>query len=432
MNETIDDGKRRARDLLRQFKGDAYAFGLGCADRLGAWVAQVGRRALVVASGVGKGWAADIHASARRSLSAAGVEVVGDFVRGARPNTPREDVARIAEAIGRSGADVVVAIGGGSVIDGVKASAAVAALGADADLDACFGAGQVTERLAGGGRAILPIVAMQLASGSAAHLTRYSNVTDLAAGQKKLIVDDAVVPARAVFDYAHTATMSPAFTADGGMDGVAHCLEVFYGLAGDALGRVRPVAALGIELIVGAIRDACRDGDDLAAREAIGLGTDLGGYAIMLGGTNGAHLTSFSLVDILPHGRACALMNPYYTVLFAPAVEDQLRAVAAIFHRAGLMADPADRLGGRDLGLAVAEAMVELARQIGMPTTLAEVEGFNDAHIARALAAAKNPQLEMKLRNMPVPLSAETVDDIMGPVLEAARTGDFSVIRTMP
>ncbi len=38
----------------------------------------------------------------------------------------------------------------------------------------------------------------------------------------------------------------------------------------------------------------------------LGLATDLGGYAIMLGGTNGAHLTSFSLVDILSHGRACA------------------------------------------------------------------------------------------------------------------------------
>ena len=41
-------------------------------------------------------------------------------------------------------------------------------------------------------------------------------------------------------------------------------------------------------------------------REALGLATDLGGYAIMLGGTNGAHLTSFSLIDILTHGRACA------------------------------------------------------------------------------------------------------------------------------
>ena len=64
----------------------------------------------------------------------------------------------------------------------------------------------------------------------------------------------------------------------------------------------------------------------IEARTALGLATDLGGYAIMLGGTNGAHLTSFSLVDILSHGRACAIMNPYYTVFFAPAVEEPLHA----------------------------------------------------------------------------------------------------------
>ena len=47
-------------------------------------------------------------------------------------------------------------------------------------------------------------------------------------------------------------------------------------------------------------------------------------------------------------------------------------------------------------------------------------------------AVAKNPKLQSKLQNMPIPLSAETVDDYMGPVLEAAETGDFSRIKNMP
>ena len=66
------------------------------------------------------------------------------------------------------------------------------------------------------------------------------------------------------------------------------------------------------------------DPDELSAREALGLGTDLGGYAIMVGGTNGPHLNSFSFVDVLAHGRACAILLPYYTVLLAPAIERQL------------------------------------------------------------------------------------------------------------
>ncbi|MCJ7735889.1 MAG: iron-containing alcohol dehydrogenase, partial [Anaerolineae bacterium] len=46
------------------------------------------------------------------------------------------------------------------------------------------------------------------------------------------------------------------------------------------------------------------------------------------------------------------------------------------------------------------------------------------------LAAAKNPQLKMKLENMPVALSAETVDEYMGPILRAAVSGDLSIIKS--
>jgi alcohol dehydrogenase len=57
--------------------------------------------------------------------------------------------------------------------------------------------------------------------------------------------------------------------------------------------------------------------------------------------------------------------------------------------------------------------------------------GFGPAHIDRALCAAKNPQLRMKLENMPVPLTPEMVDDYMGPVLHAAATGDLTLIRNV-
>jgi len=151
----------------------------------------------------------------------------------------------------------------------------------------------------------------------------------------------------------------------------------------------------------------------------------------MIGGTNGGHLTSFSLVDILPHGRACAIMNPYYTVFFAPAIERPLRVVGKIYQEAGLTRADIEALKGRDLGVAVAEAMFELAQRIGCPTRLSEVEGFGRQHIDRALAAAKNPQLKMKLQNMPVPLKAEMIDDYMGPILEAARDGNLTLIKNV-
>jgi alcohol dehydrogenase len=76
--------------------------------------------------------------------------------------------------------------------------------------------------------------------------------------------------------------------------------------------------------------------------------------------------------------------------------------------------------------------MFELANIIGFPTRLGEVDGFNREHINRALTAAKNPQLKMKLQNMPVPLTAAMVDEYMGPILEAAQDGNLNTIKNIP
>jgi len=429
----MEEKKQHAVSLLNEFKGDSYVYGLGCFDRLGGLVASLGKRASVVISGTGKDWGPALHVATRRTLKRAGVELAGSMIPGAQPNAPRADVFRIAAALEEQDPEVVVGIGGGSCLDAAKAAAAYWTLHDQyPDLDGYFGLGRVSKMLDTSGRRMPPIVAAQTASGSAAHLTKYSNITDPSQAQKFLIVDEALVPPRCLFDYAMTVSMSRNFTMDGALDGAAHCLEVLYGAPAQNLETISEVTLLGLELIVNHVKTACDDPGDLEAREALGLGTDLGGYAIMIGGTNGAHLTSFSLVDVLSHGRACALMNPYYTVFFAPAIEPKLCAVGAIYKDAGYTHADLGHLHGRDLGLAVAEAMLALSNDIGFPTTLAETPGFTPAHIERALTAAKNPALEMKLKNMPVPLSAQNVEQYMRPILEAARTGNFNLIRNMP
>lgn len=424
--------KREAARLLREWRGEAYVFGIGCFGRLGELAARFGRRATVIASGVGKPWGPPIHEATRAALAAAGVTPAGDLVPGAKPNSPREDVFRIAEALRAQRPDVIVAVGGGSTLDATKAALAWHVLGdAAGDLDTLFGLGRVTELLRATGRRMIPLVVAQLASASGSHLTKYANITDMRTAQKMLIIDEALVPPAAVFDYRLTVTQPADLTMDGAMDGLSHCLEVLMGAPATQLRQVMPVTLLGIDLAVNCLGPALDRPDDLDAREGLGLATDLGGYAIMIGGTSGAHLNSFSFVDALTHGRAVGLMNPYYAVFFAPAIEPQLRAVGAVYQKAGYLAADLDRLGGRNLGLAVAEGMTAMARSHGFPTRLADVPGFTDAHIERALAAAKDPKLASKLQNMPVPLTAETVDRYMRPVLEAARSGRFDLIRNM-
>lgn len=417
----------KARMLLREFKGDVYLFGDGVLPKVGAAVVGLGRRGALV-RGTFPG--SDEYVQAiRESLKGAGVELVAQ-IKGARPNAPREDLFRITDELKKAEPDVLISFGGGSTIDAVKAADVLCVLGGQ--IDDYFGVGLVSAALAKTGKSLTPHVAIQTVASSAAHLTKYSNITDVQTGQKKLIVDDAIVPVRPVFDYGVTFSTPGDLTADGAFDGLSHSLEVLYGAAGKPhYGKVRDIAHACISLVVEYLPRAMAGLQDAEAREALCLATDLGGYAIMVGGTNGGHLTSFSLVDVLPHGRACALMNPYYTVFFAPAIEEPLRLVGQIYERTGLMQVDVDTLKGRELGVAVAGGMFEFAKRVGFPTQLSEVAGFSERHIDRALTAAKNPQLKMKLQNMPVPLTAAMVDEYLQLILHAARDGDLSLIKNV-
>ena len=422
----MNELKENARHLLKEFKGDDYIFGVGCLHRLGEFVAPFGKKILLIMNS-GK-WSKVHLAPILGSLRDANLDVIGP-IPSARPNAPREDVVRLAEEILSTKPDTVVVAAGGSGIDAAKAACVLASLGRD--LEDYFGVGKVSEKLGAEGKTLIPVVAVQTASSSAAHLTKYSNITDIQTAQKKLIVDEAIVPTKSLFDYEVTCTMPPDFTLDGAFDGMAHSLEVFFGAQEETYDRISQIAETSIELVISGLEDAVKDGDNLEARKILGLGTDLGGYAIMVGGTNGAHLTSFSLVDILSHGRACAIMNPYYTVFFGPAIQPQLQILGQIYSKYGLIEKPLSGLGPVELAKTVAKGMMNLAHRVGFPTKLEEIHGFSQAHIQRALKAAKNPQLEMKLKNMPVPLNRDKIDEYMGPVLEAAATGDFSLIKNV-
>jgi alcohol dehydrogenase class IV len=416
-----------AHALLSEFKQSNYLNGLGILSQVGSAAAKQGQRAALVRDGFpGSG---DYVKIISESLATAGVETLGE-IRGVRPNAPLEDLARLTAELTELNPDVIVSFGGGSTIDATKAAETLRTLGGD--IEDYFGTGLVSQAMAVSGIKLTPHVAIQTVASSGAHLTKYSNITNLETGQKKLIVDEAVVPNQPVFDYAVTYSTPADLTADGALDGISHCLEVFYGAVGQPkYEKIRDVAYEGIRLVVENLPAALENPLDTEAREALGLATDLGGYSIMLGGTNGAHLTSFSLVDILSHGRACGMLNPYYTVFFSPVIQEPLRLVGEIYKTKDYTDANFDKLNGRELGVAVAEAMIVFEKKIGFPTTLGEVPGFTDAHIERALTAAKNPQLKMKLENMPISLTVETVDEYMGPVLEAAKTGDLNIIKNV-
>ncbi len=431
----------KARQMLKDWKKDAYVFGLEVLDQVGRFAKDYGDIALLVGSS--SKWAQKSMKIIAESLRKEKVSF--DVVLGARPNCPREDLYRIAMEVALSKPDSIIAFGGGSTIDGAKAASVLATytptevseiLGIDwskaGSIDPYFGTGIVTKMKNVTNKDIVPVIAVQAASSSAAHLTKYSNITDPLTSQKKLIVDDVITPRRAVFDYGVTIGSPKDLTLDGAMDGIAHSWEVLMGATTkEHYETAKQVASLGISLIVNNLESALKDNID--ARTALGLGTDLGGYSIMIGGTSGPHLGSFSLVDILSHGRACAILNPYYTTFFSPNIQDQLLMVGSIFQKAGFIRKGIDlkALKGRELGETVSRGMIRFNRSFSLPTTLREA-GATPAHLKRMLEAAKDSQLKMKLLNMPVPLDPEKgdVDKYVKRVLEAAFSGDFRKIRT--
>ncbi len=423
--------KEKARNLIKKFKGNDYTFGLGVLDQVGSIASKFGKSALVISNTTYLKTVAD---KVIESLKDNGVTLAGDrVVPDAKPNNPQEDVYRVESYILHFQPDCIIVIGGGSSIDCAKAANVLASLGQyRPEIEDYFGTGLVSSALSKIGKKLYPLIAIQTSASSGAHLTKYSNVTDPLIGQKKLIVDEAIIPIKALFDYQITASMPPTLTIDGALDGIAHCLEVFYGIGQNKFDLLQEITLTAIELIIANAKKILDNSKNMEAREAIGLATDLGGYAIMIGGTNGAHLTSFSLVDITSHGRACGIMNPYYSVFFAPTIEKQLRAVGSIFKKYGYIEEDLKQLKGRKLGVVVAKGMIKFGKAIDFPTKLSELKGFSDKHVKRAIIAAKNPQLDMKLKNMPTPLNASLIDEYMKPILEAAKSGDFSLIKNMP
>jgi alcohol dehydrogenase len=431
----MDELFTRARGLLQAWKGGAYVFGRGVLPRLGGLAGPLGKTALLVCNTTYMKPVADAAAAA---LAGAGLSLAGGaIVPEAGPNAPRADVYRIETYILHHRPDMIVAVGGGSTIDACKAANFLAALGdvVTPELDHWFGAGIVGEALKTTGKKLLPLIAVETAASSGAHLTTYTPLTAPAAGQKKLVVDEAIVPCRALFDYDLSATMPIPVTIDGALDSIAHCFEVFSGLpAGAPREKYDLAAALtetALELTLKYAPAVIQNPRDMEAREALGMSTDLGGYAIMVGGTHGPHMTSFSLIDLAGHGTACGIMNPYYLVFFAPVIEKQLRLAGGIFKKYAYIDEDLDALSGRDLGIAVAKGMTAFGRAIKAPTTLGELPRWNDGYVEKILAAAKDPQLDMKLKNMPLPLSAARVDEYMGPIIRAAVKGDFSLIKSM-
>ena len=279
-------------------------FGAGRAAELAAIAAGLGSRALVCAG----------SDPSRHARLLAGLTVAGEVFRvGGEPTV---ELARAAAAAAReSGADLVVAVGGGSVLDLGKAAAVLLGNGGD-PLDYL--------EVVGRGRPIIrpaaPCVAVPTTAGTGAEVTANAVLASPGDGLKASLRSPLMIPAVALVDPLLTLGCPPAVTASAGLDALTQCLEPFVSVRANPL--TDGLARAGLGHAAAGLRPAYADGADTDARTHLSLGSLLGGMALAnakLGAVHGFAGVVGGLVAV-PHGAACA-------ALLAPTVEVTVAAL---------------------------------------------------------------------------------------------------------
>ena len=229
---------------------------------------------------------------------------------------PTVELARAGVAAAREhGADVVAAVGGGSVIDLAKAVAMLLGNGGDPlDYLEVIGSGRKITQPA------VPCVAVPTTAGTGAEVTANAVLASPAHGLKASLRSPLMIPRVALVDPELTVSCPPRVTAASGLDALTQCLEPFVSVRANPL--TDGLAREGLRRAAAGLRAAYADGRDLGARADMAMCSLLGGIALAnakLGAVHGLAGVVGGTAPV-PHGAACA-------ALLAPVIEANVRAL---------------------------------------------------------------------------------------------------------
>jgi len=223
------------------------------------------------------------------------------------PGEPTVDLVREgARYAQNAGCDVVVSLGGGSVIDAGKAIAAIATNGGE-PLDFLEGVGK--------GRAIvappLSLIAVPTTAGTGSEVTRNAVLGSTEHGVKASMRSPLMLPRVALVDPELTYGLPPAITASTGLDALTQLIEPYVSARANPL--VDALCVAGIGRVAGALRGAYRAGADRDARRDMALASLLGGLALANAGLGLVHGFAAPLGGSwkAPHGALCAALLPH-------------------------------------------------------------------------------------------------------------------------
>lgn len=283
------------------------------------------------------------------ALAAAGSEA-GRFVKGAGEPTA-DEVDAAAEALATSGADSVVAIGGGSVMDTAKAARLVAAQGGPYLRFAAGGVAYEPPRI--------PLVTIPTTAGTGSEVSGGAVITDERTGTKAGIAGPLLRAQHALVDPELTYGLPPAPTAHSGIDALAQLISATVVTVRTPIGD--GIALEGVRLAAEALPAVVADGSNRAARIQMACASLMGGLAMNISDCGSEHSIAQALGGRfhIPHGLTIGLV-------LAETMEHDRRAVPGAFERvADALGEPDD--GSRDGSRAV-RGVQRILRELAFPT----------------------------------------------------------------
>jgi len=240
------------------------------------------------------------------------------------PSDPTVEIIDIGTGLAKKEkCNLVIALGGGSVLDTGKAiSAMVTNEGSVADYQEIEGKGRKFQHKP------IPFIAIPTTSGTGSEATKNAVITNTKLGVKKSIRDPWLIPEVALVDPELTLSLPPYVTAVCGGDALTQCIESYLGKKSQEITDALALHAIG--LIGKSLVKAVKDGKNLEARKDMAMAALLSGLCLSNSGLGAAHALSHPLgVHYkIPHGLSCAVLLPYVMEYNLPVVTKRLAKIA--------------------------------------------------------------------------------------------------------
>ncbi len=310
-----------------------------------------------------------------------------------KANPTVENVQQGVDCFKASGADCIVAIGGGSSMDTAKAIGIIITNPDFYDVVSLEGVAPTVNKC-------VPIIAVPTTAGTAAEVTINYVITDTSKNRKMVCVDVHDIPVVAVVDPDMMSSMPKGLTASTGMDALTHAIEGYITKGAWELSDMFHIKA--IEIIAKHLRGAVSN--DPTDREGMALGQYVAGMGFSNVGLGLVHAMAHPLGALYdtPHGVANAILLPAIMEFNAPCTGDKYRDISK-----AMGVDGVDGMTIEEARSACVDAVKQLGADVGIPADLKDIVKEDDLDFL-----AESAHADACFPGNPRDASIETIKDL--------------------